>query len=62
MNDETESFFLSEAHFQNELFYRRAFKLFDKEKNSNDCGNSEDCSTPKTESGYLCLSITLSLV
>lgn len=32
MNDETKSFFLSEAHFQNELFYRRAFKLFDKEK------------------------------
>ena len=32
MNDETKYFFLSEAHFQNELFYRRAFKLFDKEK------------------------------
>lgn len=32
MNDETKSFFLSEAHFQNELFYRRAFNLFDKEK------------------------------
>lgn len=33
MNDATKSFFLSEAHCQNELFYRRAFKLFDKEKN-----------------------------
>lgn len=32
MNDETKSLFLSEAHFQNELFYRHAFNLFDKEK------------------------------